>query len=152
MEDKIGAIIYNYLFSGRFEIGRSLRKCLYLAATATTDTKKRIITSALNNLTAKNLQVMFSGKNAMEASDFLKKCIFTSRFLLKLTKMFKECIHRMTYGERSKLVIFIIENEYFGGKTVTVDLMDRNDNPNHIIHMFWEIKLTSLPRPWHHVP
>ena len=79
VEDKIGAIIYSYLFSGTFEIGRSLRNGFYLAATATTDTKKRIITSALNNLTVKNLQVMFSGKNAMKPSEFLKKCIFTSR-------------------------------------------------------------------------
>ena len=88
VEDKIGAIIYSYLFSDRFEIGRSLRKGFYLAVTAITDTKKRIITSALNNLTAENLQVMFSGKNAMEASKFLKKCTFISRVLSKLTGMY----------------------------------------------------------------
>ena len=88
VEDKIGAIIYIYLFSDRFEIGRSLRKGFYLAVTAITDTKKRIITSALNNLTAENLQVMFSGKNAMEASKFLKKCTFTSRIPSKLTGMY----------------------------------------------------------------
>lgn len=129
VEDKIGAITYNYLFSGRFEIGKYLRKGFYLAATTTTDTMKRIITSALDNLITKNLQVMLSGKNAMEASEFLEKCIFTSRVPSKLTEMFKECIHRMTYGERSRLAIFITGNEYFGGKTVTVDLMDRHDNP-----------------------
>ena len=39
VEDKIGAIIYSYLFSGKFEIGTSLRNGFYLAATATTDTK-----------------------------------------------------------------------------------------------------------------
>ena len=65
----------------------------------------------------------------MEASKFLKKCIFTSRVPSKLTEMFKDCIHRMTYEERSRLAIFITGNEYFGGKIVTVDLMDGNDNP-----------------------
>ena len=129
VEDKIGAIIYNYFFSGKFEIGRSLRNDFYLATTATTDTKKRIITSALNNLTAENLQIMFSGKNVMEASEFLNKCIFISIVPSKLTEMFKDCIHCMTYGERSRLAIFITRNEYFGGKNVTVDLTDTNDNP-----------------------
>ena len=43
--------------------------------------------------------------------------------------MFKECIHCITYGKRSRLVIFITGNEYFDGKTVTVDFMDMNDNP-----------------------
>ena len=51
VDDKIGAIINSYLFGGKFEIGTSLRKCFSLAATATTDTKKQIITLALNNLT-----------------------------------------------------------------------------------------------------
>jgi hypothetical protein len=72
IEDKIGAIIYSYLFSGRFEIGRSLRKGFYLAATATTDTKKRIITSAFNNLTTENLQVMFSGRIRWRLQNFSK--------------------------------------------------------------------------------
>ena len=67
IEDKIGAVIYSYLFSGRFDIGRSLRKGFYLAASAAADAKKRIISSALDNLTTENLQVMFSRKNAMEA-------------------------------------------------------------------------------------
>ena len=35
----------------------------------------------------------------------------------------------MTYKEKSRQAIFITRDEYFGGKTVTVDLMDMNDNP-----------------------
>lgn len=34
----------------------------------------------------------------------------------------------MTYGERSRLAIFITGNEYFGRKVMIVDFVDRNDD------------------------
>ena len=84
---------------------------------------------ALDNLTADSLLVVFSGKNAIEATEFLNKCTFTSKVPQQLANMFKACVHQMTYGERARLAIFITGNEYFGGKTVTVDFVNRNDDP-----------------------
>ena len=84
--------------------------------------------TALNNLAADSLRVVFSGKNAMEATEFLSKCTFTSKVPQQLANMFKACVHQMTYGERARLAIFITGNEYFGGKTVAVDFVNNNDD------------------------
>ena len=65
----------------------------------------------------------------MKADEFLNKCIFTNKVPHHLREMFKACVHQMTYGERSRLAIFITGNEYFGGKIVIVDFVDRNDDP-----------------------
>jgi hypothetical protein len=129
--DKISAIMYSHLFNGRQEIWKAMQRDFYLAiATAKiSDVEKRIMKIALDNLTVESLQVIFSRKNAMEATEFLSKCIFINRVLQQLAEMFKACMHQMTYGERSRLAIFITGNEYFGRKVVTVDFVDRNDDP-----------------------
>ena len=118
VEDKLGAIIYSHLFNGRLEIGKAMRRGFYLAidAAKTSNVKLQSMKTALDNLIADSLQVVFSGKNAMEAADFLNKCTFTSKVPQQLANMFKACVHQMIYGERARLAVFITGNKYFGGK------------------------------------
>lgn len=131
VEDKIGSIIYSHLFNARLEIGKAMREGFYLAVEsvdASIDEKHRM-KGPLDSLTGDTLRVIFSAQNAMEASEFLAKCTFTRRIPKELEDMFKACVQKMTYAERSRLAIFITGNEYFGGKTVTIDFVDRTDDP-----------------------
>ena len=102
---------------------------LGIATSKTSNMKKESMRAALDNLTVENLCVLFSGQNAMEADEYLNKCIFMNKVPQHLREMFKARINQMTYRERSRLAIFITGNEYFGGKIVIVDFVDRNDDP-----------------------
>ena len=91
--------------------------------------EKERMTKSLDALTADTLRVIFSAKNAMEASEFLAMCIFSTAIPKNLEDMFRTCVHQMTYSERSRLAIFITWNEYFGGKKVNIEFLDRTYDP-----------------------
>ena len=90
---------------------------------------KERMTKSLDALIVDTLCVIFSAKNAMEASKFLAMCIFSTAIPKNLEDMFRACVHQMTYSERSRLAIFITGNEYFGGKKVSIEFLDRTDSP-----------------------
>lgn len=93
VEGKLGSIIFSHLFNGRLEIGKAIREGFYLAVEHenTSVPEKQRMTKSLDALTADTLWVIFTAKNAMEATEFLAMCNSLAQFL----HIWKTCLEHV---------------------------------------------------------
>lgn len=79
VQEKLGSIIYSRLFVGRVEVGKTMREGFHSDALSAPNSvlpkDKEGMKQALDNL-APYVRVIFSGKSAMGAAEFLAACKF----------------------------------------------------------------------------
>jgi hypothetical protein len=95
VQEKLGSIIHSRVFFWRGGVGKTMREGFHSDALSAPNfvlpKDKEGMRQALDNLGPYNLGVIFSGKSAMGAAEFLADCKFQYSIHQDLRQMFQEC-------------------------------------------------------------
>lgn len=126
VQNKIGRVIYHYLFDGRVKVGKAIREGFLLSTTHAkfldVPKEKQAMCDGIAEITIENIRCIFTGKNSMTPQEFLRVCEFSHFLQPEVVMFFKTCIARMTSAERCRLATFITGLEFFGSDTIGVEL------------------------------
>lgn len=131
VEKKLGSIIWSHLFKGKQLVGKALREGFFLAIETTPipDSRKEGFRSEVMQLTPDCLKIAFSGSCCIEPEQFMKSVKFEITISKDHQNWFTRAVHEMTHSERMRLVVFITGLEFFGGSQISIDLLNRADDP-----------------------
>jgi hypothetical protein len=113
VEKVLNNIIWCHLFNNRELVGKALRKEFHQVALLTPDC----------------LKIAFSRSYNIDPEKFMKAIKFEITINKVHQNWFTTAIHEMTNSKKMRLIVLIIGLEFFGRSQISVDLLNKEDDP-----------------------